>query len=326
VARSSRIATQRQQAAADARRARLLTFATIAVLSLVAVIVAVGLYVTQYRPPRAHVATIGGQDFTADQVARRASYYMIFEGGAQSRSVVGIADFTLDLLEQQIVVLQQAPAEVAEVTDADVEAALRERLGFSEDDSAFPDSLADLIRTSGYDRAGYFDLVRTQLLGDRLTERFLEGVPMAATQWHLERVRLGSRANAETLRERVLAGESMDDVARELAADPVANVDLDWWPLDLVADEVRDTVGALGAGDLSEPVPSGLFFDVYRAIEVQSDRDLTEDQRNQLAGLKLVDWVEDHRANLESTRDLSTSEANWIADRVLSRIQDVLGG
>jgi len=322
----SRIASQRRETEAAERRARLLLLITIAVLVLVAVIVAVGLYVTQYRPPRAHVATIGGQDFTAQDVANRGSYYMIFEGGALNRSVVGIADFTLDLLEEQVIVLQQAPAEVGEVTDADVEATLRERLGFTADDPAFTDSLADLIRTSGFDRARYFEVVRAQVLGDRLTTSFLEDIPTAATQWHLERVRLTSRANAEELRERVLGGEAIEDVARDLASDPAANLDIDWWPLDLLAGEVRDAVGVLGAEDVSEPVPSGLFFDVYRAVEVESDRDLTGDQRNQLASLELTDWIDERRDRLEASRDLSTAESDWIANRVLSDIQGVIGG
>ncbi|MEZ4504091.1 MAG: hypothetical protein R3C39_15820 [Dehalococcoidia bacterium] len=322
----SRIASQRREAEAAERRARLLLYITIGVLAAVVVIVGIGLYITQYLPPRAHVATIAGQDYNADDVAKRGSYYMIFEGGALSRSVVGIADVTIDLLAEQAVVLQEAPAEVGEVTDADIEAALRERLGFDEGDPAFTDSLADLIRTSGFDRDGYFQLVRAQVLGDRLSEQFLEGLPTAATQWHLERVRLTSRANAEALRDRVLAGESMDDVAQELASDPFANLDIDWWPLDLLAGDVRDAVGALGEGDLSEPVQSGLFFDVYRAVEVESDRELTEDQRNNLASLELTDWIDEHRDNVEVTRDLSTSESDWIAERVLNDVQEAIGG
>jgi hypothetical protein len=321
-------ATRRRDAEAqEARRERLLRGIIIGVLVLVAVIVAVGLYVTSYLPPRAHVATIAGRDLTADDVVRRGTYFMVFEGGAQTQSFAGISDFTLDLMEDEALILERAPSEVGAVSDNQVEAELRERLGFEAEAPAFTEALADVIRSSGFGRDGYYELVRVRVLGDRLLESFVEdAVPTSAGQWHLLRVRVTTQDNADQVRERVLAGEDFDGVAQELAAEPEANRDRDWWPLDLLGEDARAAVEPLEAGDVSEVVQVGLFFDVYFAAEFEADRELDEEQRNAMGRNLLAEWLAGQRPTFETQRELSPSEDTWITEHMAERVTEALLG
>lgn len=327
MAGSPAAAQRRDVEARAARRERLIRNLIIGGLGLVGVIVAVGLYVTAYLPPRAHVATIAGTDLTADDVVRRATYYMVFEGGIQTRTLAGISEFTLDLMADEALILERGPTEVGAVSDGQVEDDLRERLGFEPDDAAFTDALVDAIRSSGFGRDGYYELVRARVLTDRLLERFLEeDVPTSAAQSHLLSVRTTTRDNADQVRERVLAGETFEAVALELASEPAANLDQDWWPLDLLTEEVRAAVEPLGAGDISEPVQAGLFFDVIYVPEVETERELSEDQRDALAGQLVVEWVDEQTATFATERELSPSEATWIAEHVAERVTEALVG
>ena len=127
---------RRDELRAAARRQRLIVGGAVGALLIAVVIIGVGLYVTQYLPPRAHVLTTGDRDYDAGAVARRGTYHLVFEGGLAGRygQIGGLSDIArraTDLLIDEEVLRQRAPATVGEVTAADIEAALRDRFGLS---------------------------------------------------------------------------------------------------------------------------------------------------------------------------------------------------
>ena len=126
---SARVSVRRER---DQRARRNERFAIIAVstaLSVATLVVLAGLYVTQYRPPRAHVLSAGETNYQAAEVARRTAYEMRF--GDLSGGIGEAVPETLTVLEEQALVLARAPARVGEVADEDVTQWLRVHLGFA---------------------------------------------------------------------------------------------------------------------------------------------------------------------------------------------------
>ena len=147
---STRVGARRARDQRARRTERIAIVAVSGVLAAVVIVVLAGLYVTQYRPPRAHVLSVGETDYQAAAVARRATYELRF--GEISGGITEAVPETLGVLEEQSILLDRAPALVGEVTDEDVEQWLRVHLGFAPpeepppspaDESAADDDEAD---------------------------------------------------------------------------------------------------------------------------------------------------------------------------------------
>ena len=126
---STRVSSRRERDERARRTERIAIVGVTAVLSLAAVVVLAGLYLTQYRPPRAHVLSAGETDYQAAEVARRTVYETRF--GELPGGIGEAVPETLSVLEEQSILLERAPALVGEVTGEDVEQWLRVHLGFA---------------------------------------------------------------------------------------------------------------------------------------------------------------------------------------------------
>lgn len=320
MAGTSRASLRRRQDEAQARRDRAILIGTAAVLTAVAVIVLVGLFFTVYRPPRQQVATIGGRAVTASQAADRATFFMVSEGGAFSTKADDVPTLGVDRLVRDAVLLREAPALVGPVTDEDADAKAREALGNLEGD-AYAKALQDVLQRAGIDRQQYREIMKARLLAERLTEKFSGELPEAMDQRHLQRARTPSIVNAERVIERARAGEDFNRLAQQYGADRKLDVDQDWIPDELLVPEARDALVGLGAGDVSAPVVSGLFFDVYRVSEAEAGRPLSAEQKGILAERRVDNWVEAQEPALGVSRDVSKSASTWITKNVSARVQ-----
>lgn len=138
---STRISARREREDRARRRERITIVAVSVVLGLAAVVVLAGLYVTQYRPPRAHVLSVGETDYQAAAVARRASYEVRF--GDLPGGIGEAVPETLSVLEEETILLERAPAFVGAATDEDVTQWLRVHLGFAPPEEPAPAAPAD---------------------------------------------------------------------------------------------------------------------------------------------------------------------------------------
>ena len=126
---SARVSSRRERDQRARRKERFAIIAVSVVLGAAALVVLAGLYVTQYRPPRAHVLSAAETNYQAAEVARRTAYELRF--GELSGGIGEAVPETLTVLEEQAVVLARAPALVGEVTDEEVTQWLRVHLGFA---------------------------------------------------------------------------------------------------------------------------------------------------------------------------------------------------
>lgn len=312
---------RRRQEAAQARRDRLILLGTLGVLGVTAAIVLAGVFLTVYRPPREVVATIDGRKVNAAEVADRATFYMVSEGGAFTQQEGDLAAAGLDRLVRDAVLLRDAPALVGEVSDEDADAKSRELLGNLEGD-AYAKALQETLKGADLELAQYREILKARILADRLSEHFRGELPASLRQRHIQRVRTPSMVNAERVIERGSAGEDFEALARQYGADRRLEVDQGWIPDELLQPEAHHALDGLGAGEISAPAMSGLFVDVYRVAEVEEDRPLTEDQQTQLAQRRVDDWVKEREREAGIERDLSDSVSQWITTRVTDRVRE----
>ena len=318
MAGSSRAALRRREEAAQARRDRLILLGAFVVLGMTAIVLLVGVFVTVYQPPRRVVATIDGRDLKATEVVDRATFYMVSEGGAFTQQEDDLAEVGVDRLVRDAVLLKEAPALVGEVSNEDVDAKTREVLGNLEG-AAHEKALKNVLERAGIDLAEYREILKARMLADRLTEQFKGELPATMAQRRVQRVRAPSLVNAERVVERGRAGEDFEALARQYGADRRLAVDQGWMPEELLEPEVRAAIESLGAGDVSGPVSSGLFFDVYRVIEQAPERELTAEQQSGLAERRVNNWIDEHETALGVRRDLTASTSEWITTRVTDR-------
>lgn len=254
---STRISARRQRDERAARRERVTIIAVTTVLGVAALVVLAGLYVTQYRPPRAHVLSVGETDYQAAEVARRASYEVRFGDlpGGIGEAVPG----TLSVLEEQTILLERAPAFVGAATAEDVTQWLRVHLGFAppeppvpaagadEDESSdaagdgaaaddaaaepsleedpeeeaarFATALADWLRHIDLPKDEYDLVIASGILSDRLRDQFRAEIGEAADQVRVSRIRLADRGGAEDVRALLLEGADFAELAEERSAE-----------------------------------------------------------------------------------------------------------
>ena len=326
-ANKSNTVSRREREQRTRRTERMVIIGAAGVLAVATVVVLVGLYVTQYLPPRAHVLTVGESEYNAGEVARRATFEVLF-GRVTPNTAVVIPE-TLEALEDQEIVLSRAPEVVGDVTAQDLDDELRDRLGFSdaddEDNSAFGEALATLLRQVDLPRDEYDLVVSVEILLERLDEQFRTEIGEEADQLLISRIRLVDQVSAEELRAQLLEGADFAELSEERTSEGGGQADdgdLGWVPLALFSEAAQDALAGLAAAELSEIVADGPFSDVYLVAEREDARALEPQQIDALAALRQSEWIDERRDSVAVENDLSRGEEEWILERVTNNVND----
>ena len=357
---AARISSRRERDQRARRNERFAIIAVTVVLGVAALLVLAGLYVTQYRPPRAHVLSAAETDYQAAEVARRTAYELRF--GELSGGIGEAVPETLTVLEEQAIVLVHAPALVGEVTDEDVTQWLRVHLGFappegleeetadggdsaeaaddSEDaagDSAagtleedpgeaaarYAGLLADWLRVVDLPKDEYDLVVAAGILRDRLLDQYRDEIGETSDQLRVSRIRLADRGGAEAVRALLLEGADFAELAAERSGEAeyaAQGGDLGWLPLESLSEIARAALEGVEPGSISEVVETELFFDVYLVVEREEARPLDAAQIEALVTRRWDEWLLAQRAIVAVERDLSDSEERWILDHVVNSL------
>ena len=357
---SARVSSRRERDQRARRNERFAIIAVTVVLGAAALVVLAGLYVTQYRPPRAHVLSAGETNYQAAEVARRTAYELRF--GELSGGIGEAVPETLTVLEEQSIVLSRAPALVGEVTGEDVTQWLRVHLGFappegleeetadggdsaeaaddSEDaeaDSAagtlkedpeeaaarYAGLLADWLRVVDLPKDEYDLVVAAGILRDRLLDQYRDEIGETSDQLRVSRIRLADRGGAEDVHALLLEGADFAELAAERSGEAeyaAQGGDLGWLPLESLSDIARAALEGVEPGSISEVVEPELFFDVYLVVEREEARPLDAAQIEALVTRRWDEWLLAQRAIVAVERDLSDSEERWILDHVVNSL------
>ena len=316
--------SRREREARDRRRERLVIFGASGVLAVAILVVLVGLYTTQYQPPRAHVLSVGDSDYNASAVARRALYEMRYGDEGLAGFDTAVSE-TLDLIEHSEIVLARAPALVGEVSGDEVREDLYVRLALAEEatESEFAEALAEMLRDSRLSRGELEAIVSANILVGRLRDAFVDEYGEAMPQVLLSRIRVADETAAEEIWAQVSGGSDFAALAdeRNSGGSGGAGGGIGWYPVAALSPEAQAALDGLEPGAVSAIVRDGLFYDVYLVRERDEARALDEDQRDSLGATRFLEWLEAERETVEVELDLSPGEERWILDRLINDLR-----
>ncbi len=311
------------------RRERRVVLAGGGVLLAAALVVLAGIVITQYLPPRARVATIGGDSVSASALVDRAVLLAILESTVAAPPIDEFAAFTLDRLVDEAALRSGGAAEFGAPTDEQRSAELRALLGVPQeaDVAELAAALANLLWSAASGRA-LDAVVDARLQEASLRERFAREVPEVAPQIRLRRIRVSEEARAGELRERALAGEPFGALAAEASLDAasVPGGDLGWTLVERVDAAVAAALSGLEPGGIAEPLAVGPFVELYLLEERDDARALESAQVAEIVQERLEEWLAAEREALGVEHDLSPGESEWVAERVGRRLADHLAG
>ncbi len=325
-ARQSKASSRRERDAHDAAAQQRITLIAIGVLVAVAIIAAAGVVWGVILPPRAHLITVGDRSYNAGTVAR-ISEFLLVGGTRSSDDAVTVA---IKEIKREETLLQVGAAEVGEITADDMKQALRKRLGTVTDvsDEDFAKAYAAFLKGAPVDQPMFERMVRSQVIADRLAERFAAEIGDDGLQLHLLGVTSRDQNKLRTFREAVAGGADFFTTAvTQGLTQTAAAADLDW-QLPPVTGPLHDSahIADLQAGVTTEVLerPGAFQYDVYQLAERDEHRPYTDDQKKTLADQRVDDWVTEHQDRVTVTEDISVRERNWVLKEVASEAQRIL--
>jgi peptidyl-prolyl cis-trans isomerase C len=133
---------------------------------------------------------------------------------------------------------------------------------------------------------------------------------------------------ADSVIEQLEGGADFEELADE---ESVSDSDgeggeIGWTARSVQEDDIQAAIEGLEAGEWSETIESGVFFDIYFLKETAEDREYEEALASTLTTERYDDWLVDATASVEVDDDLSTDEESWINERVLADVTSRLGG
>ena len=295
------------------------------VLAAVLLIVLVGLILTSFLPPRAHVLTVGDREFNARAIADRAHYLVTSGNGNAQRDP---AEEAVTSLVSQQILLQVGAGLVDEVTDQDVRVVIAQRLNLAEEftDQEYADALTSFLRVAPIARTDLEEIVRAGIIEDRLEERFRAELPEAGDQMDLRAVATNDRAAAQALVDAVRGGQAFADAAVEVGViDSAEEVqELGWFAPTSLNDRVAPSVQELQTGEVSEPLDDAnrIGFEVFYVDYRSVDEPYQDEVRDQLARRAYNEWLDEQELTIGVEIDLADSEDDWIRRQV----QEALSG
>ncbi len=339
---------------------QIVTIAAVAVLVVAGLIVAVGIYVTQYRPPRIRILTVQSERFNARQVVDRGAYFTAFEGGATSAST--LATDTLGQLEKEATLRQSGPALVGPVTHDDVEQEIARELGLAPiaglptptptatpsatataeaaaptptstatptvaptptDRADFASKYANFLKLTGLSKDAFERIVEARIIQQRLQQQFRDSLGASGPQIRLSRIRVNDFALAQVIRQQIADGGDFVKLhdQHSQGQEPGPGGDIGWTPPSVLPAAAQDAVRDLKVGDLSQVVNGGSYFDIYQVTDSASDRAYDDTMKQQLVSQQVKDWLNVEQARLTITRTMSPSEETWLNDHILSKAQ-----
>lgn len=162
---------------------------------------------------------------------------------------------------------------------------------------------------TGLSEATYRQIFRTVVLRDKLREALAEEVSTSAEQANARHILVETEAEAQTVLERLQAGEDFADVAAELSIDPGSAAeggDLGFVPRGAFVEPVDEAVFSLPIGEISEPIQTQFGWHIIEVLQ-REVRELSAIDYQRAQRLALSEW-------LDAARVEATIQDFWTAD------------
>lgn len=344
VRRGTRKPTKHELRRARARRQeRTILFASIGVLVLAAAILGFGFYQSKIAVKRKPVAVVNGQAITTQAYQETVAFErfeLMRRFGDQVDPQTLITFFQGQLPQQvledmidAVLIEQEAARRNIVVSEEEVQRTIEERFGYFRDlptptpppentdvvtgtadstvvtrsqfEEAFQAFLEALRTQAGVSEATYRNIVRQQLLREKLQEAITADLPTSVPQARARHILVETEEEAQQVRERILNGEDFAAVAKEVSKDPGSaeqGGDLGWFPQGQMVPEFDKVVFNLPIGKLSEPVQTPFGYHIIEVLEREENRPLSPEQLEQARQQRFEEWLQEQRTAADIQR------------------------
>ena len=263
----------------DAKRRRRKNNTILIASAILAVIIGVsvfGWYLAYKRPLLVNVASVNGKNISVDYVLRRC-LMSIYD--ASTNTTTGTADplSIIDSIIQEQIVEQDAakPPYNITVTDADIDQELRNEANSSSDttatdtttttpttttptmtDAEFNEWYRQLMNNTQLSNAELRELVKVNIMEQRLNTYLTNNMPTTADQVHLWDIVVSDGTTAMDIMQRIDNGEDFSTIAKELSTDSNTSAqggDMGWVPLKTLDANLESAATKADIGIVSGP-------------------------------------------------------------------------
>ncbi|MFQ5854421.1 MAG: peptidylprolyl isomerase [Anaerolineae bacterium] len=325
----------------NVREQRTLLAGAAAVIAAIVLILGFGFYRENIAAARAPVAVVNGQAITTRKYQQMVNYQrfnVLSRLGDQIDPQVLVSFFesqlpqtVLDNVIEQVFIEQKAAEEGITVTDQEVQEAIERALGFTGDEPAptaptdagvtttlpagsvtreefnerYRNFLETLKTQAGVSESQYREILRGELLREKIRELIAADVPVTAPQVHARHILVETEEEAQEIRQRLLDGEDFATVAKELSTDTGTaekGGDLGWFGLGTMVPEFEKVAFNEPIGKISEPVKSQSGYHIIEVLERDDNRALSPSELDEARQNSFSRWLDERRASSDIQR------------------------
>ena len=217
---------------------------------------------------------------------------------------------TMQAVTYELIVKQEAASFGINITDADIDKALRQEAQGSNasiTDAEYNEWYRQQLNYTTYSNKELREVVKRSLEMQALQNILADRVPNTAEQGHLWSIVVSTYDEALAAKQRVDNGESFQVIAKELSIDSAtkdSGGDLGWVPFGILDTQFTGVVSGLDVGECSDPVltsqpdPSSQDpnaqnppYAVFMISQKDPARQLTDAQLQTFKAKALQDWL-----------------------------------
>ncbi len=258
---------------------------------------------TQFTPQPTSTqvaAYVNGQPISMDAFNREVAR---FEAG-QVALGFEIADEAayrqqiLDLLIEQELIRQRAAQAGISVSDAEVDEIINAMIA-----ETGQEYFNGWLQTNYYTLEEFREVIRLDLITNRLLEPVVNAVPMAAEHVHARHILVNSETEAQAVLTRLQNGEDFAALAAQFSVDVTTRDnggDLGWFPRGgLLVPEVEEAAFSLQPGAVSGVIHSAWGYHIVQTLEFDPNREIEFETRQRLIEKAIEEWRQSLRVGAD---------------------------
>ena len=315
------------QANAERWNRALIVGSVTAVIVFAIGIIAFGWYWTQVRPFGKVILRVESTEFSLGHLERRMSLWLDQNAAfGQSEDVLrALPTITLGDIEREAKLLEAAD-ELGGVivTDEEIDADILERGGAGEN-AILAEELNRLVRESGLEENEFLQMVRAELLEEKVREHFASIVPEQEPQIRSRWIVVDNDEDAEKALQRLEAGEDFAAVVSRFSIDTTTIEQegiVEWRPRSgspFMPEDVEDFLFDAEPGEQSGIISDGTGRSyIAELLEQNAEQELDEAQQPFVTERLLNEWLTGLDATLAIERNLSDEDGFRALNNVLS--------
>lgn len=204
----------------------------------------------------------------------------------------------LDLLIEQELIRQQAAQQGISVSDAEVDDVINAMIA-----ETGQEYFNGWLQTNYYTLEEFREVIRLDLLTNRLLEPVVNAVPTTAEHIHARHILVNSETEAQAVLTRLQNGEDFATLAAQFSVDVTTRDnggDLGWFPRGgLLVPEVEEAAFSLQPGAISGVIRSAWGYHIVQTLEFDLNREIEYETRQRLIEKAIEEWRQNLRVGAD---------------------------